>query len=43
MARRSMAMSTTRRALLTVLMAVAFVAVLAFVFWAVDPCAQGPA
>jgi hypothetical protein len=43
MARRSRAMSTTRRALLTVLMAVAFVAVLAFVFWAVDPCAQGPA
>ena len=40
---RSTAMSTTRRVLLTVLMAAAFVAVLAFFFWAVDPCAQGPA
>jgi hypothetical protein len=27
----------------TVLMAVAFVAVLAFFFWAVEPCAPGPA
>jgi hypothetical protein len=43
MARRSTARSTSRRVLLTVLMAVAFVAVLAFFFWAVDPCAQGPA
>jgi hypothetical protein len=36
-------MSTSRRVLLTALTAVAFVAVLAFLFWAVDPCAQGPA
>ena len=43
MARRSTAMSTSRRLLLTVLTAVAFVAVLVFFFWAVDPCAQGPA
>jgi hypothetical protein len=43
MARRATAMSTSRRVLMTVLMAVAFVAVLAFFFWAVDPCAQGPA
>ena len=43
MARRSTAMSTSRRLLLTVLMAVVFVAVLAFFIWAVDPCAQGPA
>jgi preprotein translocase subunit SecE len=43
MARRSTAMSASRRVLLTVLLAVAFVAVLAFFFWAVDPCAQGPA
>ena len=43
MARRSTAMSTPRRVVMTVLMAVAFVAVLAFFFWAVEPCAQGPA
>jgi hypothetical protein len=43
MARRATAMSTSRRVLMTVLMAVAFVAVLAFFFWAVEPCAQGPA
>ncbi|HEX5196689.1 MAG TPA: hypothetical protein VFW26_05740 [Gaiellales bacterium] len=42
-ARRSTGMSTSRRVLLTVLMAVAFVAVLAYFFWAVEPCAQGPA
>jgi hypothetical protein len=42
-ARRSTALSTSRRVLLTALTAVAFVAVLAFFFWAVDPCAQGPA
>ncbi|HEV8452257.1 MAG TPA: hypothetical protein VGQ45_12560 [Gaiellales bacterium] len=43
MGRRSTALSTYQRVLLTVLVAVAFVAVLAFFFWAVDPCAQGPA
>ena len=43
MARRSTALSTSRRVLLTVLTAVAFVVVLAFLFWAIDPCAQGPA
>jgi hypothetical protein len=43
MARRSTAMSTPRRVLLTVLTATLFVAALAFFFWAVDPCAQGPA
>ena len=43
MARRSTAMSMPRRVAMTVLMAVAFVAVLAFFFWAVEPCAQGPA
>jgi len=43
MARRSTAMSTRRRVVMTVLMVVAFVAVLAFFFWAVEPCAQGPA
>jgi hypothetical protein len=43
MARRSTAMSTPRKVVMTVLMAVAFVAVLAFFFWAVEPCAQGPA
>jgi preprotein translocase subunit SecE len=43
MARRSTAMSTRRRVVTTVLMAVAFVTVLAFFFWAVEPCAQGPA
>jgi hypothetical protein len=43
MARRSTATSTSRRVVLAVLVAVAFVAVLAFLFWAVDPCAQGPA
>jgi hypothetical protein len=42
-ARRSTAMSTSRRVVLAVVVAVAFVAVLAFLFWAVDPCAQGPA
>ena len=39
----STALSTSRRVLLTVLTAVAFVVVLAFLFWAIDPCAQGPA
>ena len=43
MARRSTATSTSRRVVLAVVVAVAFVAVLAFLFWAVDPCAQGPA
>jgi hypothetical protein len=43
MARRSTATSTSRRVLLTAVTAVAFLAVLAFLFWAVDPCAQGPA
>jgi hypothetical protein len=43
MARRSTAMSTPRRIVKTVLMAVVFVAVLAFFFWTVEPCAQGPA
>jgi hypothetical protein len=36
-------MSTPRRVVMTVLMAVAFVAVLAFFLRAVEPCAQGPA
>jgi hypothetical protein len=43
MARRSIAMSRSRRVVLTVVIAAAFVAVLVFFFWAVDPCAQGPA
>jgi hypothetical protein len=43
MARRSTATSTSRRVVLAVVVAVAFVAVLGFLFWAVDPCAQGPA
>jgi hypothetical protein len=36
-------MSTPRKVVMTALMAVAFVAVLAFLFWVVEPCAQGPA
>jgi hypothetical protein len=36
-------MSRSRRVVLTVVIAAAFVAVLVFFFWAVDPCAQGPA
>jgi hypothetical protein len=43
MARRASAMSTPRRVVMTVLMALAFLSVLAFFFWAVEPCAQGPA
>ena len=42
-ARRSTAMSTPRRVVMMLLTAAAFVAVLAFFFWAVEPCAQGPA
>ncbi len=42
-AQRSPQVPLARRLVLTALVAVAFLAVLAFVFASVDPCAQGPA
>ncbi|MDX6522285.1 MAG: hypothetical protein QOJ31_104 [Gaiellales bacterium] len=36
-------LGSRRRVLLTVVVALAFVVVLAFVFASVEPCAQGPA